>query len=237
MNNQNYSQDSYTLKPKWIKNKELRKKIYEIADSFYLLKHTSQPIFFTNMINNDITFNGLHSFFASLREILIRKTKDPWNAIYQPIYTRQKNNEESFPLHYDMFIPKILFMIYNDVPQGKGGTSTFLSTKELKNILLKTKSFPQKNRKLFTKILLKTERHNDQYDVFWNLIHNENNIWYEEIHERIESKQQFVKFKKGEGFMVHDRLWLHGRTKTRTKIGTKRVIRLVFNTQRTTTQN
>ena len=49
----------------------------------------------------------------------------------------------------------------------------------------------------------------------------------------MESKKQFVKFKKGEGFLVHDRLWLHGRTKTRKNVNIKRLMRLIFNTQKT----
>jgi len=232
MSNQKYIHDTYALKTSKIENKELRKQLYDIADSFYIFKHNSQPIFFTNMINEDITFNGLHCFFAALREILIRKMNDRWSVIYSPVYTRQKNNEGEFPLHYDMFIPKILFMIYNNVPQGKQGVSTFLSTKELEKILSKTKSFPSKKRKLVTEILRKTERQRDQYGAFWDLIHDENNEWYEELHDKMESKKQFVKFKKGEGFLVHDRLWLHGRTKTRKNPNVKRLIRFVFNTQK-----
>ncbi len=152
--------------------------------------------------------------------------------IYSPVKTQQKNNEREFPLHYDMFIPKILFMIYNNVPQGKQGASTFLSTKELKKILSKTKSYPSKKRKLFVDMIRKTERRRDQYYDFWDLIHDERNEWYEELHDKMESKKQFVKFKAGEGFLVHDRLWMHGRTKTRKNPNVKRLILFVFNTER-----
>ena len=62
--NQEYSHDTYTLKISKIKHTELRKQLYDIADSFYSLKHSSQPIFFTNMMNGNITFNGLHSFLC-----------------------------------------------------------------------------------------------------------------------------------------------------------------------------
>ena len=173
-------------------------------------------------------------FFASLREILIKKLNDRWGVIYSPVKTQQKHNEEEFPLHYDMFIPKILFMIYNNVPQGKQGASTFLSTKELRKILLKTKSFPAKKRKLFADMIRKTERQRDQYYDFWDLIHDETNDWHDELYYKIESKKQLVKFKAGEGFLVHDRLWMHGRTKTRKNVNIKRLIRFVFNTQKIT---
>ena len=123
-------------------------------------------------------------------------------------------------------------MIYNNVPQGKQGASTFLSTKELKKILSKTKSYPSKKRKLFVDMIRKTERRRDQYYDFWDLIHDERNEWYEELHDKMESKKQFVKFKAGEGFLVHDRLWMHGRTKTRKNPNVKRLILFVFNTER-----
>ncbi len=231
--NQEYSHDTYTLKTSKIEHTELRKQLYDVADSFYSLKHSSQPIFFTNMMNEDITFNGLYCFFAALREILIRKMNDRWSVICSPVYTRQKNNEGEFPLHYDMFIPKILFMIYNNVPRGKQGSSTFLSTKELKKILSKTKSYPSKKRKLFVDMIHKTERRRDQYYDFWDLIHDERNEWYEELHDKMESKKQIVKFQIGEGFIIHDRFWLHGRTKTRKNPNIKRLIRFIFDTEKT----
>ncbi len=234
MSNQKYIHNTYTLKISKIENKELRKQLYDIADSFYNFKHNSQPIFFKNMINKNITFNGLHCFFAALREILIRKMNDRWSVIYSPVFTQQKNNEREFPLHYDMFIPKILFMIYNNVPQGRQGASTFLSTKELKKILSKTKLFPSKKRKLVMDMLRKTERKGDQYGAFMDLIHDKNNEWYKELHDKMESKKQIVKFKAGEGFLVHDRLWMHGRTKTRKNVNIKRLMRFVFNTQKIT---
>ena len=232
MKNGKYSHDTYSLKIQLIKNKELVNQLQNIADLFYIFKHRTKPMFFTNMINKDITFNGLHCFFAALREILIKKMNDKWSAIYSPVKTQQKNNEKEFPLHYDMFIPKILFMIYNDTPQGKQGSTTFLSTKELKKILAKTKSFPLEKRKIVINMISNTDKQNDQYYAFWDLIHDETSEWYKELHSKMNAKRQIVKFKTGEGFLVHDRLWMHGRTKTKENVNIKRLIRLVFNTEK-----
>ncbi|WP_268543663.1 hypothetical protein [Candidatus Nitrosotenuis cloacae] len=232
LSNRKYYHDTYSLKPKFINNTKLRKQLDSIADSFYKLKYSKNSIFFTNMIDGSITENGLHCFFACLREILIKKFNDRFSAMYSPIYTRE-TYEKDFPLHSDIFIPKILLMLFVQVPKGRTGGTFLLSVEDLKKIFSKIKLLPKEKRKLVLRILKETNRNNDRYDEFFYILHDEDNPWNKELQKLMNRKREYIKLESGQGYLIHDRLWLHGRKRSKSKITIKRLQRFVFNTKQT----
>lgn len=68
----------------------------------------------------------------------------------------------------------------------------------------------------------------DRYEENFDLLHG----WYEwteELERRMQQRQLRIKLYSGQGYMLHDRWWLHGREAINGKLTHKRLHRLVFN--------
>ncbi len=203
--------------------KEIFKKF---ASILYRINLSDKISFFTNLINKEITGEDFHKIFAIFRTIIADTHKNEMEALYAPLTT---SNKGYFPLHCDLYIPRLLFNIYERVPTDRSGVSMFLNMNTLlEEILPNVSKMPKQVKSRIVSIV--SSRHNiDYYDEFYDLLNSRNNPWYFQF-RRMEEKHQFsLKFKKGQGYLLHDRKWLHGRTKPNGLMTEKRVHRLVFN--------
>ena len=73
----------------------------------------------------------------------------------------------------------------------------------------------------------------DRYEEFFNLLHGREHKWVEELEQGMKYRQQSIKLHSGQGYLIHDRRWLHGRDHPSRAITEKRLHRLVFNTRQT----
>jgi hypothetical protein len=95
-------------------------------------------IFFRDLINERIDGRTFHFLFALFRAVIVSIQKDRMAALYIPLSTGK--NENDFPLHCDLFIPRNLWNVFEKIKQDGSGASTFLRVKELlTNILPATK--------------------------------------------------------------------------------------------------
>lgn len=53
----------------------------------------------------------------------------------------------------------------------------------------------------------------DKYQAFYELVISRYNYWHRELKAKNKSAHLMHKLQKGEGYLLHDRRWLHGRAK------------------------
>src|SRR5438046_107786 len=70
----------------------------------------------------------------------------------------------------------------------------------------------------------------DRYEENYDLLHGCHD-WTKDIEKRMERQLLKVKLFSGQGYMIHDRKWLHGREALSGNLSSKRLYRLVFNTR------
>src|SRR5262249_18724599 len=91
-------------------------------------------IFFTGLLDDKISGASVHFLFAALRDWFVRRTNSAWSAVHAPLSTVGAN-VAGFPLHCDMYIPEILWNVFDEVPSDTSGASTFLPVNRLLALL------------------------------------------------------------------------------------------------------
>lgn len=71
----------------------------------------------------------------------------------------------------------------------------------------------------------------DHYTEFFNLLHSREHEWVKELENKLHVMQMQIKLEKGESYLIHDRMWLHGRETASMPVTEKRLHRLIFNTR------
>jgi len=214
--------------------KGLRHDLKLFAESIYNLRVSKCIMFFSNLLDEDFDGRGLHFLFACLRDSLVKLTGDPMSALYAPLGTTTNSVIHSagadFLLHADLYTPNILFNVFEDVTPDASGASLFLQTSSLCDILVSIKTLSSMNINRILNCLTTVDRQ-DHYTEFFNLLHSREHKWVNELEDKLRTRQMRIKLEKGEGYLIHDRLWLHGREAPSTPVTQKRLHRLIFNTK------
>ncbi len=204
--------------------------LHDFRNYAYSLFHfdpADSIVFFTNLIDRKINAKLFHFLFALFRSTLTEITNDKMGALYSPLTSGKQESE--FPLHCDLYIPKILFNVYEHVPLDASGSSAFLELSELFDVVIpKLKKVPAGTVQRMKRLIYDDIR-KDNYDELFELLYDEKYDWSEKIHQVMDKHKFSIKLHKGEGYMLNDRIWMHGRNKTSGGISPKRLHRLIFN--------
>ncbi|MEK6334703.1 MAG: hypothetical protein AABM67_07130 [Acidobacteriota bacterium] len=223
--------DTYSIPISLISDKVLLRDLLVFAEDLYALEIGDQLMLFTGLIDEDLCSRSLRYLLAFLRAALVYCSGDPLSALCQPISRSQKTGKE-FPLHSDLYIPAILFNVFDDAENDSSGASLFLSVASVIELLGSVKSLPDDVRQRITANL--TRMHDrDCYEENYDLLHGCAHKWTQDLEQRMTRRQSKIKLYCGQGYMIHDRKWLHGRESLRGKLSTKRLHRLIFNTKQT----
>jgi hypothetical protein len=217
---------TYTLSPGDHLSRELVREIRSIAAAFLAFDPGKDRWMFRDLLQRSHPKKLLHVFFAMIRDSMVNQTNEPMSAMYAPLGTVGTAAGE-FRLHADLYIPTFLFNVFDDVPEDGTGASTFLSIRSFKSVLKSCELLPRSSRLEIQRLFgsgLKT----DGYERFIWLVHNENNAWRDQLWEGMERTQEMVSLRRGEGYLLNDRFWLHGRTQPSNEVSRFRVHRLVF---------
>jgi len=200
--------------------------IAELARGLTELPPPEGVYFFAGLLDGQINGQTLHYLFAIMRDAIAEQAKSPWAALYAPLATVGEDAGD-FPLHCDMYVPEMLWNVFEDVPRDGSGAAIFLQTKELLRILDKMKSFP---RPLLNSVryCFTTPLENDRYKWLYDKLHGQKHAWTAALGRRLSKRQIRISMRKGDGYLVHDRRWLHGREEPTIAVSKKRVHRLVF---------
>jgi hypothetical protein len=222
---------TYTLDSTKIKNVELLKWIIDLSHFLFDLEIGDEIIFFSELLNVDYDGKSLHYLFSALRHNLSKLNNNPMSALYPPLGTTQKGAlsliGSSFPLHSDLYLPKLLFNVFDDVPNDSSGASLFLKVSELKKILFYMNNLSMHHKTAIINSLEK-ESDEDDYERFYDLLHGSYN-YVVSLERNMRLKQEKIKLFHGQGYLLNDRKWLHGREAPSNRVNLNRVYRLVFN--------
>jgi hypothetical protein len=213
------------------KRSELAPELYAFTRALMLDAGLGTLCFFDDLLTGGLTRKSVHLLFAAMCEATVSLLDDPRAALYNPLGSFGKNIGD-FPLHADLYAPRFLFNIFDDVPDDGSGASTFLSVDELRDVLPTVTSMPRAVRMR----ILDCQRRvitTDRYDEFYDLLHNSRHPWKRELRAALRRARHVIPFGRGQGYLLDDRRWLHGRDAPSSGVTRNRIHRLIFDSPKT----
>ena len=187
----------------------IRRKFTDIAREIYSLKIGRKVSFFDELFTAGFDGRCLRQLFSFVRDRICSWSKDDFSALFTPLGSTGKN-ETDFLLHSDLYKPVFLLNVFDDVPIDSSGKSTFMTFSDIKKILRNTKSVSRDAKSEINKHFT-SKISEDGYERVYDLLHGEH-PWTNAIEKAMRSKQFEIKLRKGQGYLIHDRKWLHGRS-------------------------
>ncbi|HEU4595558.1 MAG TPA: hypothetical protein VFS10_10480 [Pyrinomonadaceae bacterium] len=209
---------------------ELDGQLMTFAEAFFGLEVPDDLMLLTDMMDAEFDGQALRSLLAYLRDALVRITGERMHALYSPIPTDEANGVE-FLLHADLYLPRILFCVYEETPEDDTGASTFLPAPTFKRLLGGVRALPEEARQQLHSHLDDTHGE-DHHDTFVNLLHGREHAWVDELEAALREHLFRVNLLYGQGYLINDRMWLHGRDAPGRMGNGIRMHRLIFNTKK-----
>jgi len=216
---------TYSWSSTYWTDENLRKRFTSFVRSLAATRPNREIILLDGLISENIDSRRLHTLFALLRGVLVELADDERAAMYAPLGEIGARAGD-FLLHADLYVPSILFNVFDQVPRDGSGASTFLSVTSLRKLLRALPSLPARKAKTILE-LFKQEPRVDRFDVLYDLLHGDH-PWVPELERAMEQRQLRIKLHRGQGYLLSDRAWLHGRDAPLGGVPANRVRRLVF---------
>lgn len=223
--------NTFSLSPAALTDTGLTRDLMPFVEDLYHLNVGRRIMLFDRMLGEHLCGHELHCLFAYFRAAIVAITGDPLAAIHQPLHREYKRPKE-FPLHADLYVPRVLLNIFDDVPADTSGASTFLSVPLFLRMLPEVKALEGQAGARIAEILTGIHRE-DKYEEFYHLLHGSDRAWRTELAEKMAARQLKIKLRSGQGYLIDDRAWLHGRDAPSSGVTRKRLHRLIFNTKTT----
>jgi hypothetical protein len=185
----------------------LRREMLDFARAMY---HYELPpgdaVILTGMLDGPGADGALH-LFGWLRAALAAMSGEESSAIAAP--TGQAGDEDgSFALHADMWIPALLFNVFNHVVPGQGA-SLLLSMDEMWDVAAEA-GVPAEVRAAMADARVEAGEC-DYFEQFNGLLYDDH-AWTHDVRRALIAAAMEVPMAPGQGYFVNDREWLHGRT-------------------------
>jgi len=174
-------------------------------------------------IANPIDSDLLLALFVVFRACLVHTSGVPARAMCRPVPSVSR--DAGFPLHADLYLHRRLLVVFDDVARS-GGASTFLSVNVLGR-LLRDAGCPAAVRGRIRSLLSRREPA-DRFDELFDLLHDGTHPWVSELEHQMTSHQLVVPLRRGQGYLIDDRKWLHGRLPSIIPVRAGRFRRLAF---------
>ena len=187
-------------------------------------------LFFDRLLDRNCGRDAVRLLLAALRETIVELHGDPWSALYNPL-SSVGSAEGAFLLHADLYPPRYLFNIFDDVPDDGSGASVFLPVPELAALLREVASMPVRARARILDCLSPVITR-DRYDEFYDLLYGPGRPWRNELKTRLRQARSVILFRRGQGYLLDDRRWLHGREAPSRGVSKNRIHRLIFDSKR-----
>ena len=205
-------------------SKELRVELSAIGEAITKVRLGSRMYLLRDLFCTEFTPVDFHRLLAFVRAALVELKGDPGYCLHSPLQPGPANFSE-FKLHADLFLAKRLFLVFDDVSRDDSGASIFLPRQRLFLLLRQLKSMPHGVR-VEIENMFRVPIERDSFDQLFSLLHSDS-PWQAELAVLLKLNQREIYLHRGEGYLLHDRHWLHGRTMSQSKIGRRRFYRLV----------
>lgn len=211
-----------------IKDMAIHNSISNMAESLYHLNVGDNLHFFTCMLDEKIQSKTIHYFLSYLQFYTENMYNKKTVVLYSPLGSISEKGFP-FPLHLDLYLQKKLMIIFDNVPKDRSGKTLLLPVILFWKILDSLETMSD-NRKDEIRNLIKKDQKEDKFTDFYNFLYQKNAIWKRELSQKMRSQRIEIKLNRGEGLLLHDRKWLHGRTSPSNGVPSDRLYRLAFNT-------
>jgi hypothetical protein len=215
---------TYSIRFSQLRSRVLREELLLLASSLRLAGPGGRLMLFTGLLDDYLEGDRLQFLFAGLRAAMVRMTGDRLAALHVPLDSADRKD---FPLHADLYPPPILFNVFDGVDVGNRGASIFLKTSVLKGRLSRIAEMPAAVGRKIAR-LLTDEVTGDHFNEFFDLLHGPDHAWTPVLERLMRQQQLLIKMRRGQGYMIDDRQWLHGRAAVSGTVGKRRLQRLLF---------
>ncbi|WP_146165956.1 hypothetical protein [Stenotrophobium rhamnosiphilum] len=211
-------------------DKDPRKATYwplllDFAKSLDDWRISDKMILFRDMFPAALDSRKMRVLFSLLRVAVTEIYGDQRASLSAPVTPERK--DLGFPLHADLFLSSKLWLIFDDVPDDKSGASLFMSRQNLLHLLKKQPKFPVSALKDVRQLMCgKVSR--DSFDKLFRILHGGANEWSDELSLSLQKAAMKIRLRRGEGYLMDDRRWLHGRDAATRPVAAWRFHRLTF---------
>lgn len=194
--------------------------------SLCAMRRPHKIILLTKLLDEPFDGGILRRLFALMRGSIAEMLGDQRFCLYAPLSTTGRKVGD-FALHADLYLPEILFNVFERVPRDCSGGSTFLAVRTLRELLEGMDNVPAKAKAGILECfdLPPTE---DRYEKLFHLLHGPAR-WSKRLEKQMREHQLRITLARGEGYLIHDRSWLHGREAPSGGVSSRRLHRLIFN--------
>jgi len=203
----------------------LRAFAIETAEALLRVQVGRKLRFTAGMLEPPLTSALLHKIFALIRAGIARVNSDPRTDLHAPVKTKRRDN--GFALHSDLFLTERLFLVFDNVPPGESGKSLFLSREAFETAVADSALMPRRQQSK-VRSLMRGRVNADSFDDWFDLVYSSDYSWTQQLGRNLRAASWAIKFRRGEGYLLHDRHWLHGRTPARGGVSETRFRRLVY---------
>jgi len=204
----------------------LQEELRLYAASLVTMPKPSRVLLLTGLFDGVRPCERIKFVLAALRQAIVELLDDQDAAYYAPLGSTGPGIG-AFAAHSDLYVPDLLMNIFEDVPGDDSGASVFISAERFCEVLRNTPSVPTRIE-LKVKALLRDELRGDGFDDFYKTLYGRGVPWSEPLRVAQTTKQERISMRAGEGYLIHDRSWLHGREAPSCGVSTNRLHRLVF---------
>lgn len=216
---------TFSLPPQAWKDNFLRDQLKGFTQSLAATRPRRKLMLFDGLLGPNLDGRRLHVLFALARGALVESAADEFAAMYTPLGDTGSDVGD-FLLHADMYVPQYLFNVFDHVPPKTGGSSTFLPVLMLKRIIDRQARLPTSAaRRLIA--MFESKSRNDLYERCFDLLHGQH-PWVSELEQDLADHQLTIPLRSGQGYLLHDRSWLHGRNKPSGGVTASRIRRLIY---------
>ena len=186
---------------------------------------------FTGMLGSKVDSATLQKILGLMRRTIVGLTKSEHSVGYVPPPEAPDNATiEPIFLHSDLYISKVLFLIFDLVPKDGTGATTLLRFDKFVDVL-KTSCLVPSEVIDRIRYLYEADDDMDHFDELYSILHGPH-PWTGSLRTKLDSCLTRLTMRRGEGYRIHDRNWLHGRDAASSGHLSKRFHRLVFPLQR-----
>jgi hypothetical protein len=180
-------------------------------------------ILLRDLFGNEAQGRGLRLLLAAARQLLARGKQ----GLSAPMFPPTSRSSLAFDLHADLWTPEILLNVYERPASDGSGESILLSVAQLK-LAMNRSGMPAAVKREVTSCLARSSGEFG-FERLRQLLHSTENPWHPKLEEELQQRRWAFWFNRGEGYLLHDRRWLHGRKSIRVRSSNRRFFRLVFN--------
>jgi len=217
---------TFTGDPRIFEDEELAAGLHRYAHSLIELEPGDELILLDGLIGSGLDGLALRDLLAALRDAVVRERGDQQAALYAPLGSTGPTSGQ-FRLHADLYVPHKMMNIFDQVPSDGSGTSLFLAVDDFFDTLSDVGVPLEIVEQLESLFKRRLER--DGFQRMQQLLYPRGRAsWSDRLEQAMDRRCRRLRLRTGQGYVINDRRWLHGREAPSGGVHPRRLHRLVF---------